>query len=102
MGWGDSKPEPFFQEEIGDEKCVRCGAPATFQWQICSDGNNYRPICTPCDIGLNKAALEYVKHPRAAELIEAYEQRVAVQAEDLASESDEVSVLQQSVDRSND
>jgi hypothetical protein len=73
--WAVTRPEPILEEEISKMSCVRCGAQAVYQWQICSEGNNYRPICLPCDIGLNKLALEYMRHPNADELMEAYEQR---------------------------
>lgn len=72
MSWFIDKPEPYFEDEIRDQQCVRCGEMANFQWQICSDGNNYRCICLQCDVGLNKLVLEFMKHPNAAELSAEY------------------------------
>lgn len=43
--------------------CYRCGGPAHHQWQICSDGNLYRPICLRCDIELNKMVLIWMGDP---------------------------------------
>lgn len=40
--------------------CFRCGKPAFYQWQICSDGNTYRPICPDCDLELNAWVLEFM------------------------------------------
>lgn len=65
MSWSVQRKEPYTAAGIRRLKCVRCGDKAEHQWQICSDGNNFRPICTPCDVGLNKAALEFMKHPDA-------------------------------------
>lgn len=44
---------------IGIERlpCFRCGKPAYHQWQICADGNLYRPVCLDCDIELNEMVL---------------------------------------------
>lgn len=46
-----------------------------YQWQICSDNNNYRGVCLGCDIGLNRAVLEFMKHPEAEKLSKEYEQK---------------------------
>jgi 5-methylcytosine-specific restriction endonuclease McrA len=54
------------------KKCIRCGQKAGFQWQICSDGNNYRPLCIDCDIELNETVLLFMGHPRARELSAKY------------------------------
>lgn len=61
--------------EIGIErlKCIRCGDPASVQWQICSDGNNYRPICAACDIKLNRMVLKWMRHPHYGQLADEYE-----------------------------
>ena len=48
--------------EIGIRRlpCFRCGAKASQQWQICADGNQYRPICKMCDIELNTLVLKFM------------------------------------------
>lgn len=40
-------------------KCYRCGAPAIHTWNICSDGNRERHVCTTCDIELNELVLKF-------------------------------------------
>lgn len=71
--WQVIRKKPYTEIGIKRLKCIRCGDPAQVQWQICSDGNNYRPICTPCDIKLNKAVLLFMKHPHARQLASEYE-----------------------------
>lgn len=56
-------------------RCIRCGGQAVYQWQICSDGNNWRPLCFPCDVALNELVLQWFSHPRASELLAVYAQR---------------------------
>jgi hypothetical protein len=75
MSWDTKRREPYTAAGIARLKCIRCGAPAAHQWSICADGNNHRPICQPCDIALNRLVLEWLGHPRADELVAAYERR---------------------------
>lgn len=58
--------------EVAGEACFRCGDPAGYQWQVCADGNTWRPLCVDCDIALNRVVLEWMRHPQAAELVDAY------------------------------
>lgn len=51
---------PYTQLGIRRLKCFRCGERAEYQWQICSDGNVFRPICTRCDIELNETVLKFM------------------------------------------
>lgn len=61
-------------------KCFRCGSnQPKEQWQICSDGNQWRPVCIPCDIELNKLVLEWARFPNWKEMFDSY--RVAKFAE---------------------
>lgn len=64
--------EPYTQIGIRRLKCFRCGSPAQFQWQICSDGNQYRPICLNCDIELNKLVLQFMGFPDWEEKLTKY------------------------------
>lgn len=75
MSWFTKRPEPYTAVGITRLKCIRCGGPAVHQWQVCSDGNNYRPLCLPCDIALNALVLEWFGHPRAAELAAQYREK---------------------------
>ncbi|MDD3092307.1 MAG: hypothetical protein PHG80_11835 [Methanoregulaceae archaeon] len=67
-----NRKTPYTQRGLSRLKCVRCGARASTQWQICSDGNTYRPLCRSCDIDLNKLVLEWIGHPDAEELLAKY------------------------------
>ena len=51
---------PYTELGIKRLKCCRCGGKAKYQWQICSDGNQYRPLCDKCDILLNKMVLKFM------------------------------------------
>lgn len=72
--WYRKRISPYTQIGIERLKCIRCDEKAEFQWQICSDGNNYRPICGDCDINLNEMVLKFMGHPEVNSLIEKYEQ----------------------------
>lgn len=41
-------------------KCYRCNAEAEHTWNICSDGNKKRYVCTECDIKLNELVLKFM------------------------------------------
>lgn len=61
--------------EIGIQRlwCARCGERrARYQWQICSDGNQWRPLCERCDVSLNAMVLRFMRFPNTAELINLY------------------------------
>ena len=45
---------------------------AVFQWQICADGNNHRPLCAACAVALNRMVLLWMKHPQADVLANRY------------------------------
>lgn len=53
--------KPYTVIGIKRLKCFRCGGVPNQQWQICSDGNQYRPLCVKCDIALNKLTLKFMK-----------------------------------------
>jgi hypothetical protein len=72
MSWTTRRQEPYTTAGIARLACIRCGAKAFSQWQICADGNNHRPLCLACDIDLNRAVLEWMGHPDAARLVSAY------------------------------
>jgi hypothetical protein len=59
---------------IGIERipCVRCGATALHQWQICSDKRLYRPLCLACDIAVNDLLLRWMGDPDHAAKMKAY------------------------------
>jgi len=57
------RKKPYTEIGISRMKCFRCGAKASQQWQICSDGNQYRPICVDCDIMLNEMVIKFMGLP---------------------------------------
>jgi hypothetical protein len=54
------RKKPYTEKGIRRLKCFRCGKRASQQWQICSDGNQFRPICLNCDIELNALVLRFM------------------------------------------
>ena len=72
--WSTKRGTPYTEAGVKRLLCIRCGTTqATSQWQICADGNNYRPLCGACDDALNRAVLVFMRHPRAAALADEYE-----------------------------
>ena len=52
---------PYTERGIRRLECFRAGCRnrAETQWQICADGNVYRPLCLPCNVELNRLVLEW-------------------------------------------
>lgn len=65
--------EPYTALGIKRVPCVRCGAPAVHQWNVCADRNVYRVLCLDCDIALNRLVLEWANDPDAAAKVAKYE-----------------------------
>ena len=63
---------PYTEIGIRRLKCFRCENKAQFQWQICSDGNQFRPICLDCDVELNEMVLNFMVFKDWKEMIEKY------------------------------
>jgi NAD-dependent SIR2 family protein deacetylase len=76
--WLTKRQQPYTTAGIKRLRCIRCGAQAMHQWQICSDGNNHRPICLPCDIALNRLVLEWFGHPETDRLMAKYELKAGI------------------------
>ena len=74
--WQTKRRKPYTANGILRLNCIRCGAQAEHQWQICADGNHYRPVCIPCDVKLNRMVLKFMKHPHANQLADDYEVEV--------------------------
>jgi NAD-dependent SIR2 family protein deacetylase len=77
--WDQRRREPYTVIGISRLRCIRCGAPAKFQWSICADGNNHRPLCLDCDVALNRMVLVWMRHPNAEKLATEYALRKAVE-----------------------
>lgn len=71
-GWHTKRAHPYTENGIRRVGCIRCGAPAAYQWNICADGNHYRPICGRCDVELNAVVLVFMGHPNVDGLIRDY------------------------------
>ena len=82
MSWKTKRKQPYTVDGLKRLKCIRCGDKAVFQWQICSDGNNYRPLCGFCDIELNNAVLHFMKHPDRIAMVKAYAESSAKRAKE--------------------
>ena len=74
--WSKRRRKPYTASGIRRLRCIRCGdRPAVHQWQICADGNHYRPLCIECDVRLNAMVLRFMNHPRPGPLMSAYLER---------------------------
>jgi hypothetical protein len=69
------RTKPYTVIGIKRKKCVRCGKQALHQWNICSLGKGYWPICLECDIELNLVVLKWFDWPNKKELIKRYKER---------------------------
>jgi hypothetical protein len=67
---------PYTERGIKRLKCFRCGATPSQQWQICSDDNVYRGICTGCDIELNEVVLKFMGFQNWNEKLERYKDKM--------------------------
>lgn len=67
---------PYTKAGIRRVRCARCGQGATEQWQICADDNQWRGICTGCDVALNDLVLRFVRDPDRAAKIARYRKRL--------------------------
>lgn len=70
------RSQPYTEAGVRRLPCVRCGAPAVHQWQVCADGRLYRPVCTACDVDLNALVLRWAGDPDAEAKIAAYAERI--------------------------
>jgi hypothetical protein len=68
------RTHPYSDIGIRRLRCARTGCKnrAEFQWQICADGNQYRPLCRECDIALNRIVLRFMGWKNWKEKITAY------------------------------
>lgn len=71
--WAARRREPYTTRGIRRLGCIRCGQPASCQWNICADGNVFRPLCQSCDVALNALVLEWMHDPEAAAKLARYQ-----------------------------
>lgn len=69
--------KPYTQIGIRRLTCCRCQNKATVQWQICADGNTYRPLCTPCDLELNEIVMRWVWGDTREDDLQRYRKKMA-------------------------
>ena len=74
-----SRTKPYTEIGIRRLKCSRVGCEnrATQQWQVCADLNQYRPICSDCDIAINEMVLRFMGWEDAEEKLAAYRETFA-------------------------
>lgn len=68
------RSKPYTEIGIKRVKCFRCPNRAAQQWQICADGNVYRPICSQCDVVLNYLVMDFMEMPDRDEKIQLYKE----------------------------
>jgi len=68
--------KPYTEIGIKRMLCFRCKKKAHTQWQICADGNQWRPICVMCDIDLNRLVLEFMRDKDVERKMAIYESDV--------------------------
>jgi hypothetical protein len=75
----DRRREPYTVIGIRRLKCFRphCNNRAEFTWQICADGNIYRPVCRECDLELNEMVLKWASLPGWEDKLAEYKKRGA-------------------------
>ncbi len=64
--------KPYTSIGIRRKKCFRCCKQAKSQWSICANNNYFVPICTHCDILLNKLVLSFMGFHNTKNLIQKY------------------------------
>jgi hypothetical protein len=65
------RKKPYLESEINKLPCFRCGKLSSYQWNICAD-EKYHPVCSDCDIGLNKLVLDFMDFHNKEQLLEKY------------------------------
>lgn len=69
------RAKPYSLAGIRRCRCRRCGKAASAQWSICANGNRQVPICTACDIALNRMVLTWLGADRVDDRMAIYERR---------------------------
>jgi len=70
------RKQPYTEAGVRRLPCARCGRPAKHQWNACADGNLWRPVCTRCDVALNRLALRFMRDPDTDAKIRNYEAHI--------------------------
>jgi hypothetical protein len=71
------RKKPYTTIGIKRVDCFRkCGRKASTQWQLCADHNLYHPLCTECDIKLNKLVLDFMDYPDKEKVMDEYTRKM--------------------------
>lgn len=71
--------KPYTQSGLARLPCWRCGRkPCLHQWQLCADGNIYRPLCVECDLDLNFLVLDWAGDPEIGQKMASYQARLVL------------------------
>lgn len=56
------RKKPYSEIGITRMECsvIGCGNQAKYQWEICSDNNLWRTLCSDCDIMVNEMFLKLI------------------------------------------
>ena len=68
--------KPYTNIGIKRMKCFKCGEKAAAQWQICSDSNQYRPVCLKCEFELNELVLKWAGFDDWEDKLNKYKHRI--------------------------
>ena len=55
--------KPYTKRGISRVPCFACGESSSQQWQICALNNEWKGLCSECDIELNYIVLKFMKIP---------------------------------------
>ena len=74
-----ARKKPYTIIGVKRLKCFKCGKPALYQWQICSDNNIYRPLCPICDLNINILVIQFMQFDNELVLIGEYVEKITKQ-----------------------
>ena len=72
------RSRPYTEAGLRRRSCVHCGGRAKHQWSLrpCAIGRTgWYPLCTRCDIHLNRIVMAFLRLPDRAERLAAYVER---------------------------
>jgi hypothetical protein len=74
------RKRPYTEVGVRRLPCAFAGCPnrAEHQWQVCADGNLFRPVCLEHDYELNRVALEAMGGPDVPAKLRAYRARLGI------------------------
>lgn len=67
---------PYTEIGISRVPCLRCGAPAAEQFNICALDGRFVPVCVECDVLLNALVLDFLDAPKKDERLRLYREKM--------------------------